>query len=71
MVLLGASEEVVARERARAHGERIPTSYLVLVYDAGEAIETERPEALLGALRDFVEHREKFVVNTKSTAINP
>jgi hypothetical protein len=43
----------------------------VLVYDAGEAIEIERPEALLGAVRDFVEQREKFVVNTKSTAINP
>jgi hypothetical protein len=29
------------------------------------------PEALLGALRDFVERREKFVVNSASTAINP
>jgi hypothetical protein len=62
---------VVPREIVRAYAERIPTSYVMLVYDAGESIETERPEALLGALRDFVEHREKFVVNTKSTAINP
>jgi pimeloyl-ACP methyl ester carboxylesterase len=71
LVLLGTNDEVVPRESARAFAQRIPTSYVVLVYDAGEAIERERPEALLGALRDFVEQREKFVVNTKSTAINP
>jgi hypothetical protein len=62
---------MVPRETARAYAQRIPTSYLVLVYNAGEAIETERPGALLGALRDFVERREKFVVNSASTAINP
>jgi hypothetical protein len=41
------------------------------VYDSGEAIEAERPQALLGALRDFVERREQFVVSSASTAINP
>jgi pimeloyl-ACP methyl ester carboxylesterase len=71
LVLLGTNEEVVPRQMAHVYAERIPTSYVVLVYDAGEAIETERPEALLDALRDFVEQRERFVVNTKSTAINP
>jgi pimeloyl-ACP methyl ester carboxylesterase len=71
LVLLGTNEETVPREMARTYAQRIPTSYVVLVYDAGEAIETERPEALLGALRDFVERREKFVVNSSSTAINP
>lgn len=71
LVLLGTNEEVVPRETARAYAQRIPTSYVVLVYDAGEAIETERPEALLGALRDFVERREKFVVSSGSSAINP
>jgi pimeloyl-ACP methyl ester carboxylesterase len=71
LVLLGANEQAVPREMARAYAQRIPTSYVVLVYDAGEAIESERPEALLAAVRDFVEQRDKFVVNTKSTAINP
>ena len=71
LVLLGANEEVVPRDATRAYAQRIPTSYVVLVYEAGEAIETERPEALLGALRDFLERREKFVVNSGSTAINP
>jgi pimeloyl-ACP methyl ester carboxylesterase len=71
LVLLGTNEETVPREMARAYAQRIPTAYVVLVYDAGDAIETERPEALLGALRDFVERREKFVVNSASTAINP
>jgi pimeloyl-ACP methyl ester carboxylesterase len=71
LVLLGTNEAAVPREMARAYAQRIPTSYVVLVYDAGEAIETERPEALLGALRDFVERHEKFVVNSASTVINP
>ena len=71
LVLLGTNEETVPREMARAYAQRIPTAYVLLVYDAGDAIETERPEALLGALRDFVERREKFVVNSASTAINP
>lgn len=71
LVLLGTNEQSVPREMARAYAQRIPTSYVVLVYDAGETIERERPEALLAAVRDFVEQREKFVVNTKSTAINP
>jgi pimeloyl-ACP methyl ester carboxylesterase len=71
LVLFGTNEEMVPRETARAYAQRIPTSYEVLVYDAGEAIETERPEALLSALRDFVERREKFVVSSASTAINP
>jgi pimeloyl-ACP methyl ester carboxylesterase len=71
LVLLGTNEETVPPEMARAYAQRIPTAYVVLVYDAGDAIETERPEALLGALRDFVERREKFVVNSASTAINP
>lgn len=71
LVLLGTNEESVPREMARAYAQRIPTAYVVLVYDAGESIESERPEALLAAIRDFVEQRGKFVVNTKSTAINP
>jgi len=71
LVLLGTNEDVVPREMARAYARRIPTSCVVLVYDAGESIQTERPEALLGTLRDFVEQREKFVVNLRSTAINP
>jgi pimeloyl-ACP methyl ester carboxylesterase len=71
LVLIGTNEAIVPRATARAYAQRIPTSYVVLVYDAGEAIEIERPEALLGALRDFVERREKFVVNSASTAINP
>jgi hypothetical protein len=42
-----------------------------LVYDAGHVIEAERPEALFAAVRDFLEHRETFVVSRKNTVINP
>jgi predicted alpha/beta hydrolase family esterase len=71
LVLLGTNQKMVSSETARAYVRRIPMSHVVLVYDAGEAIVTERPEALLAALRQFVERREKFVVNSSSTAINP
>ena len=51
--------------------ERIPNCYYVLVYDAGHAIETERPDALFAAVRDFAERRGTFVVERNSTALNP
>lgn len=71
LLLLGANEKNESPETARAYARQIQNSYVVLVYDAGETIETERPQALLEALRDFVEQREKFVVNRQSSVINP
>ncbi len=71
LLLLGTKDKVIPPETGRMYVERIPNCYYVLVYDAGHAIETERPEALFAAVRDFVERRETFVVERNSTALNP
>lgn len=71
LVLLGTKDEVIPPETGRLYVERIPNCYYALVYDAGHVIETERPEALFAAVRDFLEQRETFVVSRRNTVINP
>jgi pimeloyl-ACP methyl ester carboxylesterase len=71
LVLLGTKDKVLPAETGRLYVERLPHCYYALVYDAGHAIEAERPEALFTAVRDFLEQRETFVVSRKNTVINP
>lgn len=71
LVLFGTRDEVIPAETGRLYAERIPQCYYVFVYDAGHCIETDRPDALDTALRDFIEHREGFVVEHRRTALNP
>jgi len=71
LVLIGTRDETLPPETGRLYVERIPNCYYVLVYDAGQVIEAERPEALFAAVRDFLERRETFVVSRGSTVINP
>src|SRR5262245_60459425 len=71
LVLFGTRDDVIPSETGRLYVERIPHCYYALVYDAGHAIEAERPEALFAAARDFLDHRETFVVSRKNTVINP
>ncbi len=71
LVLFGTRDGVIPPEMGRMYVERIPNCYYALVYDAGHVIEAERPEALFAAVRDFLEHRETFVVSRKNTVINP
>jgi pimeloyl-ACP methyl ester carboxylesterase len=71
LVLFGTRDDVIPSETGRLYVERIPNAYYALVYDAGHMIEAERPEALFAAVRDFLDHRETFVVSRKNTVINP
>jgi pimeloyl-ACP methyl ester carboxylesterase len=71
LVLFGTRDGVIPPEMGRLYVERIPNCYYALVYDTGHVIEAERPEALFAAVRDFLEHRETFVVSRKNTVINP
>jgi hypothetical protein len=41
------------------------------VYDAGHDIMANRPEALIGLVRDYVERREAFVVGRASGVVIP
>ncbi len=66
-----AEDQAIPRETGRTYVERIPHCYYVLVYDAGRAIEVERPDALFAVVRDFLERRETFIVKRPGTAVNP
>jgi len=71
LLLVGTEDQAIPRETGRTYVERIPHCYYVLVYDAGRAIEVERPDALFAVVRDFLERRETFIVKRPGTAVNP
>lgn len=71
LVLLGTNDRSLPPETGQRYVERLPNCYYVLVYDAGHAMETERPEALFEAVCDFIERRGAFIVERHNTAINP
>jgi pimeloyl-ACP methyl ester carboxylesterase len=71
LVLFGTRDQIVAPETGRVYARRIPRSFYTLVYDSGHDIEAERPQALYAVVRDFLEHREKFVIPHEGSVINP
>lgn len=71
LVVFGTRDAVTPSEMGRIYKERIPSSYFVMVYDAGHAIAAERPEALHGVVSDFLERREAFIVSRSNSVINP
>lgn len=70
LVLFGTRDQGVPPETGRIYGHRIPKCFFTLVYDAGHEIETDRPQALFAVVRDFLEHREKFVTPHDSSVVN-
>ena len=58
--------EAGSRFRARVSG-----CHYVLVYDAGDAVEVDRPEATASVVGDFLSRRERFIVAHASGLINP
>jgi pimeloyl-ACP methyl ester carboxylesterase len=71
LVLFGTLDRVISPEMGRFYKELLPNCHLVLVYDAGHAISTERPEAFAEVVVDFLERREAFVVSRTQTVIHP
>ncbi len=71
LVVFGTRDAVIPPEMGRIYRERIPNCYYVLMYDAGHAIATERPQALDQLVGDFLERGDAFVVNRASGLINP
>ena len=69
LVVFGTKDELSAA--GRTYRASMPNCSFALVYDAGEALESERPEAVAGLVEDFLERREVFVVSRESSLINP
>lgn len=71
LVLFGTLDRVIPPGMGRHYKELIPNCNLVLVYDAGHAIGTDRPEAFADVVSDFIERREAFVISRGETVIHP
>ena len=71
LVVFGQEDYLVSRESGGVWKERVPNCSLCYVYDAGHAIAQERPDALVNVVLDFVERRETFIVENRSSLINP
>jgi len=71
LVLFGTLDRVIPPRMGRFYKELIPNCSLVLVYDAGHAIGTDRPEAFADVVGDFIERHEAFVISRAETVIHP
>lgn len=71
LVLVGTNDTTVPSTTGRTYVERIPGCYYMLVYDAGLAMEAERPAAVFEAVSDFVERGGLFIVERNDSVINP
>jgi pimeloyl-ACP methyl ester carboxylesterase len=71
LAVFGTKDTVAPAEAGRHYRARIPACNLVFVYDAGHAMEEERPEAVAALLFDFLERHEQFLVSRDSGLIYP
>lgn len=71
LVLFGTEDRIIPPEMGRLYREIMPNCHYILVYDAGHAIDVERPEAFTSVVGDFLERREQFVVTRTSSLIAP
>ena len=71
LVLFGTEDVIVPPAMGPIYRQRMPNCHLILVYDAGHAIDADRPEAFVSVVGDFLQRREQFVVTRTSSLINP
>ena len=71
LVVFGTADKVVPPAMGRTYRERMPNCHFVMVYDAGHAVASERPEALTNTIMDFLDLRETFIVSRRDGRINP
>ncbi len=70
-MLFGTLDRVIPPDMGRCYKALMPNCHLVLVYDAGHAISTERPEAFAEVTIDFLERHEAFVISRTETRHPP
>ncbi len=69
LVVFGQEDPLAAS--ASVYRERIPNCNIAFVYDAGHDIPAERPQALLNLVADYLQRRETFIVQNRSSVISP
>jgi len=71
LVLFGTLDRMIPSEMGRHYKELLPNCQLSLVYDAGHALDAERPAAMAEVVADFLERHEAFVISRAETVIHP
>ena len=71
LVVFGRDDKSVQPDAAATYRERIPNCNIAFVYAAGHNIAGDRPQALLNLVSDYLERRETFIVQNRSSVINP
>ena len=71
LAVFGQEDRLVSRESGGVWKERAPNCNICYVYDAGHAVAVDRPDALVNVVMDFLERRETFIVENRSSLINP
>jgi pimeloyl-ACP methyl ester carboxylesterase len=71
LVLFGTLDRVIPSEMGRTYRATLPRCNFVLMYDAGHALDADRPEAFAEVVRDFLQRGEGFLVTTASGLIHP
>ena len=71
LAVFGQEDRIVPREAARLWRELAPNCNICFVYDGGHAVGIDRPDALIAVVSDFVRRRETFIVENRSSVINP
>jgi pimeloyl-ACP methyl ester carboxylesterase len=71
LVLFGTEDRMFPTTMGRIYREKLPRSNFILVYDAGHAMDIDRPEAVASIVGDFLARGESFIVKQESALINP
>ena len=71
LAVFGQEDRLVSREAGGVWKSQVPNCNVCYVYDAGHAVGVDRPDALANVVLDFVERRETFIVENRTSLINP
>lgn len=71
LVVFGTEDRMIPSDMGRLYCEQLPNCHLILVYDAGHAVDADRPEAFVSVVGDFLQRHDAFLVNRQSGLIHP
>jgi len=71
LVMIGTNDRVGSPASAGIYREKLRNFHLIMVYGAGAAIDTDRPEAVAALIDDFLARGGAFIVRNRSGIIYP
>lgn len=71
LVMFGTDDQIISPELGRKYPVLNPAFFLTFVYDAGHAVDGDRPEALADALTRFTEYTFDHLVERRTTLVHP